>query len=144
MSLANLTLDAACNLLVNAGLEPIVQYQPSATVPPGTVISANPDSGATAATSSVVLLTVSNGPTASLGTVTVPNVVGLTAQAARTALAAAGCSLMQYLWAVNAATAGTVLSQSPLAGASVIAGTLVQLTLSQGPTKVTPTVTVPG
>ncbi len=144
MSLANRTLDVALNLLVNAGLEPLIQYTPSATVVAGLVISASPDSGAIVATNSVVQLTVSNGSITSPGTVAVPNVVGLTAQAARDALFAASCSSVQYLWTINAATAGTVLSQSPAAGVIVAPNSTVQLTLSQGPTKVSSTVVVPG
>ena len=113
--LTGLDQDTAESQLNDKGLVPVVVQQES-DQPEKTVISQDPVAGTKVAAGDRVTITVSKGPS----TVAVPNVVGLTAQAARDALFAASCSSVQYLWTINAATAGTVLSQSPAAGVIVV------------------------
>ena len=112
----------------------------SSTVAAGYVISQNPAAGATVATYSAVDLTISLGQAPS--NVTVPDVTNMTQAAAQSTLTAAGLTVGSISQA-NSSTvsAGYVISQSPVAGASVTSGTAVSLTLSLGP-QVT-TVTVP-
>ncbi len=72
-------------------------------------------------------------------TVTVPNLVGMTQAAAESALFGAG--LMSTVVTANSptVTVGIVMSQAPLAGASVPAMTNVAITVSNGPAIVPPT-----
>jgi RHS repeat-associated protein len=102
----------------------------SATVPAGNVISQSPAGGSTAYEGSYVDLTVSLGPVM----VSVPNVAGMTQAAAQSAITAIGLT-------VGAVTqdhslivpAGSVMSQSPVGGASVPQGSAVDIVVSTGP-----------
>ncbi|MGH8547581.1 MAG: putative Ig domain-containing protein [Methylococcales bacterium] len=70
--------------------------------------------------------------------VTVPNVAGLTQAAAQTALVAANLQAGNVSTAFdNSVPSGQVISQQPLAGASVPKGSSVNLVVSQGPAPVT-------
>jgi len=140
--------------LVQAGLAPLLYYASSPTVVAGNVISAvmgpgqtsagSPAAGLTVPVNSQVVVTVSTGVGGVVGSATVPNVVGLTAQAATTALAQAFVSCDKFLWAVSASVAqGVVVSQSVAGGTQVAPGAIVQLTLSAGAARVARTVTVP-
>lgn len=131
--------------LVNAGLEVFITYGYSMTVPYGYVISQNPPAGTPLPPFSVVTIVASEGfPPAPgvLSTIT-PSLNGLTAQDARNALFAAGLSLGQSIWVISAQTAGTVVSQNIPALMPVPYGTIVQLTLSLGPTKTVPPIVSP-
>src|SRR5271170_1832071 len=67
-------------------------------------------------------------------TVSVPNVVGMSQAAATTAITGAGLTLGTVTMASSATVAsGDVISQSPVAGASVASGSAVNLTVSTGP-----------
>ncbi len=69
--------------------------------------------------------------------VSVPNVVGLTQAAASTAITNAGLSVGAVTQASsNTVAAGSVISQNPAAGASVVPGTAVALVVSTGPANV--------
>jgi serine/threonine-protein kinase len=140
--------------LVQAGLAPLLYYSSSPTVAAGYVISAvmgpgqtsagSPAAGLVVPVNSQVVVTVSTGVGGTVGSATVPNVVGLTPLAATAALAAAFVSCDKYLWAVSASVAqGLVLAQSIAGGTPVTPGTVVQLTLSAGAARVAQTVTVP-
>jgi len=72
-------------------------------------------------------------------TVTVPDVLTLLQADAQTLLTAAGLTVGAITTQVNALPAGRVVSQNPVAGASVVAGSAVALVVSLGP----PNVTVP-
>ncbi len=98
----------------------------SATVPIGSVISQTPAGGTNVLPGNAVTLVVS------LGTA-VPDLVGLTEAAAQTAIAAAGLTVGTGT-ASNSATvpAGTVISQSPVAGSNVPPGSAVTLVVSLG------------
>ena len=139
-------LSAAIFRIVNANLLVAIPllFQHSNTIPPGYVIDTIPPTGSVLPIWSPVQIIVSIGPAYPFGKVSVPYVVGMTAQAARDALFAAGLSLDRYSWQIDSATAGTVIAQSPAASSPpVFPGTLVRLTLSMGPTKSVQTVTIP-
>ena len=73
--------------------------------------------------------------------VMVPNVVGLAQDAAQAALTNAGLMVGTVTMAnSNAAPAGNVISQNPLAGTSVAPGAVVALVVSLGPANVAPSV----
>jgi len=92
-----------------------------ATIPAGQVISQSPASGSSVVPGSVVTLVVSLGPSL----VPVPNVVGQTQAAAQGSVTAAGLT-NGAVSSVNHATvpAGQVISQSPVAGTSVLPGAI--------------------
>src|SRR5206468_2047837 len=104
----------------------------SATVPAGQVISQNPIAGTSVAAGSAVAFVVSLGPAPV--PVLVPNVVGLTQAAAQTAITGAGLGV-GAITSANSATvpAGQVISQNPVGGTSVAAGSAVAFVVSLGP-----------
>ena len=67
------------------------------------------------------------------GLVTVPNLVNLSRTAAETAIANAKLTVGTLDFIHNPASPGSVISQSPNAGASAAEGSAVSLTLSLGP-----------
>ncbi|MEN9593952.1 MAG: hypothetical protein RLY23_435, partial [Actinomycetota bacterium] len=85
-ALANGTYDNAVNALTNAGFIPARGEAFSDTVVAGTVIDTDPAGGGKAQPGSTVKIIVSKGP----DVVTVPNVRGLTLDAASAQLQAAG------------------------------------------------------
>ncbi len=98
----------------------------SATVPAGMVISQTPTAGSNVPPGSAVALVVSLGAK-------VPNVVGLTQAAAETAITSGGLTVGTVTTATSTTVpAGTVISQSPAAGANVAPGTAVTLVVSLG------------
>ncbi len=110
-----------------------VAEQYHASVEAGRVISQSPASGTNVPSGSAVSLVVSLGQEPA-GDITVPNVAGLTQAAAESAVTtltlSVGTVTQQYHPTVPA---GRVVSQSPLAGAKVAAGTAVALVISLGP-----------
>jgi beta-lactam-binding protein with PASTA domain len=132
-----LTRVAAQDAIVAAGLTVgTVVETSSESVPAGRVISQDPGGGASVAPGSGVALTVSTGP----GTVSVPDVVGLTQNAAENALVNAGLVVGPISTASSdVVPAGRVISQEPAGGASVAPGASVALVISSG----LPPVTVP-
>ena len=69
--------------------------------------------------------------------VTVPNVVGLTEAVATTTITGAGLTLGTVTNQSSATVpAGDVISQNPVAGASVAAGSAVNIVVSTGPAQV--------
>lgn len=134
-SVVGQTEAAARTAITGAGLTVgTVTQQTSATVPAGSVISQNPAAGASVAAGSAVNLVVSSGAPAA---VTAPNVVGQTQAAAQTAITDAGLTVGTVTQQPSATVpAGSVISQNPAAGASVAAGTAVNLVVSSGPAPV--------
>ena len=129
-NVVGLTQTAATTAITGAGLTlGTVGTASSATVPAGKIISQLPLSGTSAAPASAVNIVVSTGP----APVTVPNVVGLTQAAATTAITGAGLTV-GVVTTQNSATvpAGNVISQAPVGGTSVSAGTSVNITVSLG------------
>ena len=133
-NVVGLTQAAATTAITGAGLVlGNVTTQNSGSVPAGSVISQNPLGGASVAPGSAVDLVVSSGP----APVSVPNVVGLTQAAATTAITGAGLVLGNVTTQNSGSVpAGSVISQSPLAGASVAPGSAVDLVVSSGPAPV--------
>lgn len=139
---------SAIQAIIEVGLVPVIEYTPSGSVPAGSIIpgSQSPLGGTVVSPGTqgaLVSFEVSTGASAAMGNVTVPNVVGQNAFLAQGLLAAMGLSLGKYLWVVSSAAQGTVTAQSPAANASVSAGTIVTLTLSQGPAAPSDAVSVP-
>jgi probable HAF family extracellular repeat protein len=126
------TLTAATNTLGRAGLIlGGVTGSYSTTVAAGTVISENPAAGTSVFSGSAVSLTVSTG---SSQFAVVPNVVGDTQAAAGTAVNAAGLFLGEIATESSSTVpAGDVISQNPLAGQFIQAGSVVYLAVSVGP-----------
>src|ERR1700674_1201560 len=126
-----LTQDAATTAITAAKLMVgTVTQQTSNTVATGKVISQDPASGNSVAQGSSVNLVISSGPQM----VTVPNVEGLTQDAATTAITAAkltGGTVTQQ--SSNTVATGKVISQDPPSGNSVAQGSPVNLVISSGP-----------
>src|ERR1700732_3727788 len=130
-----LTQDAATTAITAAKLAGgTVTQQSSNTVATGKVIFQDPASGNSVAQGSPVNLVISSGPQM----VTVPNVEGLTQDAATTAITAAkltGGAVTQQT--SNTVATGKVISQDPASGNSVAQGSRVNLVISLGPQMVT-------
>src|ERR1700737_553082 len=111
-----------------------VTQQTSNTVATGKVISQDPASGSSVAQGSPVNLVISSGPQM----VTVPNVEGLTQDAATTAITAAKLMMGTVTQQANNTVAtGNVISQDPASGSSAAQGSPVNLAISSGPQMVT-------
>src|SRR4029077_5043175 len=134
-NVVGLTQAAATSAITGANLTVgTIRTASSTTVPSGSVISQTPVAGTQVNVGSAVALVVSTG----IPQVTVPNVVGLTEAAATSALGGAGLSLGEGSSTAPSTTvpAGSVISQSPVAGSRVNAGTVVSLVVSSGPPQV--------
>jgi len=95
----------------------------------GSVISQSPVAGSSVTAGTAVSLIVSLGP----ALVAVPNVVNLTQTAAQSAITTAGLSNGTVTTASSATVpSGSVISQSPAAGANVALGSAVSLVVSTG------------
>jgi probable HAF family extracellular repeat protein len=102
----------------------------SPSVPAGMVISESPAAGTNVLVGSSAGILVSSG--ASFSNV-VPNVVGQSAGAADSAIVDAGLVVGTTTGSVSSTvTAGTVISETPTAGTSVLPGSSVNLTVSVG------------
>ena len=126
---AGYALDAATEVIAGMGL---AVGKTSTTVEPGPptiVLSQDPAARSVVPLGAAVALVVRAG---------VPNLLGLTEAAARTALDAAGVSLDHEETAESPGPVGVVLSQTPAPGTAVTAGTKVTLVLSIAPRVVVP------
>src|ERR1700675_1351359 len=130
-----LTQDAATTAITAAKLAVgTVTQQTSNTVATGKVISQDPPSGNSVAQDSPVNLMISSGPQM----VTVPNVEGLSRDAATTAITAAKLTVGTVTQQTrNTVAAGNVIFQDPASGNSVAQGSQVDLVISSGPQMVT-------
>lgn len=101
-----------------------------AAIPAGSIVGQEPAAGAGVSPGSMVNLAVSRGPEP----VAVPQVTGIAREQAAAALTAAGL-VAGTIAEQNSESVptGHVLSQDPLAGASVARGSAVQLVVSLGP-----------
>jgi beta-lactam-binding protein with PASTA domain len=107
-----------------------VTQEYSSTFDTGWVISQSPASGTLLLPGAAVALVVSKGPRP----VAVPNVAGMTQAAASTAITGATLAVGEVTQEYSSTVAaGSVISQSPVAGTSVLPGTAVALTVSMGP-----------
>jgi VWFA-related protein len=142
-NVVNLTQAGATTAITASGLVlGTISQSSSITVPAGSVISQNPNAGASVAVASAVALIVSTGP------VTVPNVVNMTQAAATTAIAYAGLAVGTISQQSSTTVpSGNVISQNPTEGTSAVAGSAVALVVSTGSTSTpapTPTPTNSG
>jgi eukaryotic-like serine/threonine-protein kinase len=142
-NVVGLSLAQAINALRTAGLNPNPTIVPS-DAPQNQVIHQNPAPGTSATKGSTVDLQVSNGPPQ----VSVPTVVGETAQQAVTALQAAGFIVSQQPVSVSSADQdGIVQSQNPDGGTSATKGSTVTIEVGQfspGPPTTSTTTTTTG
>lgn len=132
IAVANVTNQAytdGYNTLINQKLSVNKVYQASDTVPVDTIISTDPAAGTKVGEHQLITVYVSSGK----GQVVVPDLTGLTEEAATTALTNAKLALGNIVSA-NSATVplGQVISADQTTGASVAAGTVVNLTVSNG------------
>jgi beta-lactam-binding protein with PASTA domain/tRNA A-37 threonylcarbamoyl transferase component Bud32 len=110
-----------------AGLVPRAQRQES-TEPEGQVIDQIPDAGSSAQRGDTVTIVVSSG----VGTVTVPNVVGESKDAAVSDLHAAGLSARVIIQTTDDPNSdGIVLSQSPQGGSKLPKGEAVAISVGK-------------
>jgi eukaryotic-like serine/threonine-protein kinase len=116
-----------------AGFKTVSETQASSTVASGHVISTDPPAGTELQSGSQVTLVVSSGPAQTA----VPDVVGQSRSAAEAALTNAklttGTVTQQE---TSEQSPGTVLEQSPAAGASLTVGGTVALTVAEAPKEV--------
>lgn len=125
-------VEGARDTLADRGLEGTVVGEVASDEPAGTVLRQFPGAGSRVVVGSGVDLEVSSGPPAPEA-VDVPSVVGFTLGGARGALGAAGFALGAVDSLESRAPAGTVIDQSPPAGALALPGALVRVRLSTGP-----------
>jgi beta-lactam-binding protein with PASTA domain len=130
-NVVGLTQAAATTAITGANLTVgAVTTASSTTVPSGSVISQSPIAGTQVVTGSAVALVVSSGSSGP-SQVAVPNVVGLTQAAATTAITGANLTVGAVTTAFSSTVpAGSVLSESPIAGTQVAAGSAVALVVA--------------
>jgi PASTA domain len=124
------TQAAATSSLTGAGLTVgSVTSQASSTVASGEIISESPAAASSVAKGSTVTLVVSSGPPMA----TVPSAVNDTQSAATTAITQAGFTVGTVANQSSATVpSGEVISESPAAGTSVVAGSAINLVVSSG------------
>jgi eukaryotic-like serine/threonine-protein kinase len=120
--------------LESAGLK-VKRNNVESDQPKGQVLSANPASGTTVASGTVVTLDVSQGPK------TVPNVVGMTADQAKQAIRAQGFEPVEADDNTSTQPAGTVTKQSPPADSTQKQGSQIVIFISTYVPPVVPPVT---
>jgi serine/threonine-protein kinase len=127
--------------LEGAGLESRVIEQPSATAPEGTVVQQDPSAGLQVPVGSTVAIgvavpsatTTTGTPTAPPATVAVPDVTGLTEDAAAARITAAGLTPGAVSQEeASGVPAGQVVSQSPAAGTQAAPRSEVDVTVAAG------------
>lgn len=131
------TEEEAKTTLNSLGLGYKATYQPSNTIPEGTVISQGTSSGTKVAKNTTITLSISSGPESS----SVPNVVGQDQVGASSLLESAGFKVSVKQSYSDSVEQGKVISQSHSGSTTVSPGSTVTITVSQG--KETKMVTVP-
>ncbi len=117
--------------LVQLGFNPLESTSPSTTVATGRVISVSPQAGTTLPRGSNVSLEISSGPQQA----TVLSVTGRSLSDATSLLQAAGFKVTSTE-TQSAKPPGTVIGQSPAAGAQAQIGSLVTLTVAKAPDQI--------
>ena len=128
--LGGMTVAEATTALNNVGMVVGTQtQQPNQFAPVGTVLSQSPGLGAVATPGGAVNLVLSSGP----APVAVPNVVGQTEAAARTAITTAGLKVGTVTRQTSTTVAsGNVISQNPAGATQALTGSSVDLVVSSG------------
>jgi len=123
------TYDAASAIMTGAGLrtQKVLGVNPS--VPKGLVISQDPVAGVLVKQDRTVTLTVSQGPEM----VQVPDLTGMTATDANSALEQAGLQMVTVNQTSATVPQGQVMGQTPSPGSSVAKGDHVTVDVSGGP-----------
>jgi eukaryotic-like serine/threonine-protein kinase len=133
VNVEGLSTSQALAKLRAAGFLPTTTPQASSTVAAGHVIDTNPPAGTEVQVGSHVTVFVSSGP-ASVG---VPDVVGQSQTAAESKITNAKLAVGAITQQVSSTqAAGTVISQSPVTGASAHEADKVNLTVAQAPKEV--------
>lgn len=127
-NVTGINLEDARNTLTSMGLLVEVEYQESATIDVGVVISTNVDSGSSVKTGSVVVLQVSAGPQG----IEVVDVTGITYEEASSRLTALGFVVNKAEAYSDSVRTGLVISQSTVAGSKAPSGSVITLTVSLG------------
>ncbi|MGE3755359.1 MAG: PASTA domain-containing protein [Planctomycetota bacterium] len=140
------TREAAEALLRRAGLGAVIQDEVTDELPAGQVISQEPAAGTKLAEGAKVVLVVARStkapaptpaptrpvePPAGRGTVSVPDVVARTRDAAESAVRGAGLYYQIELEVTSDLPEGQVISQQPPAGAQVAPGSTVRLVVAR-------------
>lgn len=112
--------------LRKAGFEPRTRRQRDDSVPDGQAIGTDPPAGAKRIKGTEVVLRVSTGPSEGCDSGTVPNVIGLNEDAARTRLECSGFTVAVVPGDGDGAE-GTVVGQSPKGGTSAEPGAKVSI-----------------
>ena len=127
--LAGQSFDDASASLKKLGLNAIEQQVASAKIAPGAVINTTPAAGSSVPPHSDVTVTVSSGPAA----LTVPNLVGLSLEAATAKLKDLGLKVGTTTPEDSATVpAGSVVDSAPAAGSSAKSGDVINLMTSTG------------
>ena len=118
-------------LLRDSGLSVLVVQNVEPSVAVGAVIRTDPAAGTTVAAGSTVVVYVSRQQVST--TTTVPSVVGMTVNDARTLLVQNKLTLGSQTQAYSDQPVGTIIAQDTSAGATVKFNTRVNVTVSAGP-----------
>jgi serine/threonine-protein kinase len=127
-SVRNTQLRLALRELRAADLKVTADPQPSNTIREGFTIGTSPKEGAQVDRGSRVRLFVSSGP----AKVTVPDVVGLTREAAETRITREGLDVAEVVRQQSDRPEDEVIAQTPSAGSKADAGDGVAITISTG------------
>ena len=129
-NLRGLTKADAIAKLEQMGLRLGSAYETYSDEDSGTVISQDPRSGSRISKGQSVDITVSKGQ--KVKKVAVPDVKGVPLDRARALLESSGLKVGSTAEETSTQAAGTIISQSPSAGAEMEAGSVVRLTVSSG------------
>ena len=120
--------DAAESAMMNVGLKCRIVKEYSDTVPTGNVTRQTPAANATASRGDTVTLYISKGSSS----VRVPNVVGMSEDAAASSLSNVGLKYRSLKEYSDTVPAGCVIRQTPSANATANKGDTVKLYISKG------------
>ncbi|MCJ7725903.1 MAG: Stk1 family PASTA domain-containing Ser/Thr kinase, partial [Acidimicrobiia bacterium] len=127
--LSNISVEAATSTLEDLGFAVELADVPDLEVAAGMVAGTDPVAGTELDYGSTVTLLVSTGPSSA----TVPNLLNLTLDDARSVILAAGLTLGTISTEVSPVVpADTVLAQDPFPGVTVDAGTPIDIVISAG------------
>ena len=121
-------LALARQLLEDGKLRVNVAETYDGTVPPGQVVSQDPESGKTVRSARLVTIYVSKGGEE----IEMPDLKGLTKSAATEVITKAGLNLDSIYEKYSEEEPGTVLSQDPAVGTKINRGSLIDITVSRG------------
>ncbi|MGI9607463.1 MAG: Stk1 family PASTA domain-containing Ser/Thr kinase [Acidimicrobiales bacterium] len=123
--------DQAISLIESQGLIAQLEGEPNSDVEEGRVFAQDPEFGRIVPVGSVITITVSEAE----GRREVPPVVGLTLEEAVTRLRALGFTPQTEEVDDPIASAGEIIRQSPLSGELIERGSIVNITVSLGPSE---------